>query len=108
MWIFEEILYTPTRSSNVFKKSIGSIEVCFSMVSSIQISEETKKRLLVIMAEVQKQEKRKITYEEAINYLIDRENKSFQNRELFAKKYRGLLNSFQAKQDLQEARQLER
>ena len=78
------------------------------MVTSIQISDETRKKLLVIMAEIQKKEKRKITYEEAITYLIEREEKSFPLRESFADNYRGVIDADQALKDLIEARNLER
>jgi hypothetical protein len=78
------------------------------MVTSIQISEETRKKLLIIMAEIQKKEKRKITYEEAITYLIEREEKSFVLRESFADSFRGVIDSTQAQKDLIEARNLER
>lgn len=78
------------------------------MVTSIQISEETKKKLLMIMAEIQKQRGQKITYEEAINYLIEKDSQSFSIRKKFAQKYRGFINKDQAKLDLAEARKLER
>ena len=78
------------------------------MVTSIQISEETRKKLLMIMAEIQKKEKRKITYEEAITFLINREEKSLEKRKEFANNYRGVINVEQAQKDLIEARNLER
>ena len=78
------------------------------MVTSIQISDETRKRLLMIMAEIQKQEKHKITYEKAITYLIEREEKSFTLRESFEDNFRGVIDSTQAQKDLIDARNLER
>lgn len=78
------------------------------MVTSIQISEETRERLLVIMAKLQEQRREKITYEEAITFLIEKGTLSFDTRRRFGKKYQGFLDEKQAREDLKEARNLER
>lgn len=78
------------------------------MMTSIQISEETKERLLVIMAKLQEQRREKITYEEAIAFLIEKETLSFDTRRRFVRKYRGFLDYQQARDDLKDARKLER
>ncbi|MHA2273189.1 MAG: hypothetical protein ACXACI_15100 [Candidatus Hodarchaeales archaeon] len=78
------------------------------MMTSIQISEETKERLLVIMAKLQEQRREKITYEEAIAFLIEKATLSFDTRHRFVKKYHGFLDNKQAREDLKEARNLER
>jgi len=78
------------------------------MATSIQISEETKERLLVIMAKLQEQRREKITYEDAIAFLLRKETLSFDSRRQFGKKYRSFLDYKQAREDLEEARKLER
>ena len=78
------------------------------MVTSIQLSEETKKKLLGVMADIQKQKGQKVTYEDAINYLIEKNSQSFEARKNFAQNYRGVLNKEQAARDLAEVRGLER
>ncbi len=77
------------------------------MVTSIQISEETREKLLVIMAKLQEQRREKITYEEALAVLIEKETLSFDTRLRFVKKYHGFLEEKQAREDLKEARKLE-
>ena len=60
------------------------------------------------MAKLQSQRRQKVTYEDAICYLIEKEIKSLEARKQFVKTYQGLLDHSQATRDLKGARELER
>ncbi|MFX0062872.1 MAG: hypothetical protein ACFFC7_11890 [Candidatus Hermodarchaeota archaeon] len=60
------------------------------------------------MVKLQSQRRQKITYEDAIRYLIEKETQVLEARKQFVSKYRGLLNHSKAIEDLKGARDLER
>ncbi len=79
------------------------------MATTIQISEETKKKLFMIMNQLEKQWRRRVTYDEAIKFLLNEEKLEF-NREDFLKnikKYQGILKPGEGKDILKELREKE-
>jgi len=78
------------------------------MVSSIKISESTERRLLEIMARLQRERRRKLSCEDVILYLIGREHSTLEKRRSFADALFGTLDGTTARIDLREARFHER
>jgi len=77
------------------------------MPTTIQISEETKKKLFMIMNQLEKEWGRRVTYDEAIKFLLKEEKIEF-NREEFLKnlkKYQGILKPNEGKVLLKELRE---
>ncbi len=77
------------------------------MPTTIQISEETKKKLFMIMNQLEKDWGRRVTYDEAIKFLLKEEKIEF-NREEFLKnlkKYQGILKPNEGKDLLKELRE---
>ncbi len=77
------------------------------MPTTIQISEETKKKLFMIMNQLEKEWGRRVTYDEAIKFLLKEEKIEF-NREEFLKnlkKYQGILKPNEGKDLLKELRE---
>jgi len=76
------------------------------MTTTIQISEETKKKLFMIMNQLEKERGRRVTYDEAIKFLFKEEKIEFQ-REKFLdniRKYQGVLKPDEGKDLLKELR----
>ncbi len=76
------------------------------MTTTIQISEETKKKLFMIMNQLEKEGGRRVTYDEAIKFLFKEEKIEFQ-REKFLdniRKYQGVLKPNEGKDLLKELR----
>jgi len=77
------------------------------MPTTIQISEETKKKLFMIMNQLEKEWGRRVTYDEAIKFLLKEKKIEF-NREEFLKnlkKYQGILKPNEGKDLLKELRE---
>lgn len=77
------------------------------MTTTIQISEETKKKLFLIMNTLEKKWGRRITYDEAIKYLLQ-EKKNKLDKDQFLKnikKFQGILNPGEGKKLLKELRE---
>ena len=77
------------------------------MATTIQISEETKKKLFMVMNQLEKEWGRRVTYDEAIKFLFNEEKIKF-NREKFLKnlkKYQGILKPNEGKDFLKELRE---
>ena len=76
------------------------------MTTTIQISEETKKKLFLVMNNLEKKWGRRVTYDEAIKFLLQGE-KDEVNREQFLnniKKFQGILKPGEGKELLKELR----
>jgi hypothetical protein len=78
------------------------------MSTTIQISEQNKKRLLILIAEMQNKSQKKLSYDDAMTFLLDSIQNKFTFRKNFSKNYRGTLNREQAFKDLKESREIER
>ena len=77
------------------------------IATTIQISENTKKRLFQVMNRLEKEWGRRVTYDEAIVFLLKEENVNF-NRKKFLKnleKYQGILKPEEGKNLLKELRE---
>jgi len=77
------------------------------MPTTIQISEEIKKKLFMIMNQLEKEWGRRVTYDEAIKFLLKEKKIEF-NREEFLKnlkKYQGILKPNEGKDLLKELRE---
>ncbi|MCK4238932.1 MAG: hypothetical protein KAX33_07420, partial [Candidatus Lokiarchaeota archaeon] len=69
------------------------------MATTIQISEETKKKLFIVMNQLEKMGGQRVTYDEAIIYLLE-DRKTEVNKEVFLKnikKYQGILKPGEGK-----------
>ncbi len=76
------------------------------MATTIQISEETKKKLFIVMNQLEKMGGQRVTYDEAIVYLLENQ-KTEVNKEVFLKnikKYQGILKPGEGKALLKELR----
>ncbi|MCK4239821.1 MAG: hypothetical protein KAX33_11895, partial [Candidatus Lokiarchaeota archaeon] len=76
------------------------------MATTIQISEETKKKLFIVMNQLEKMGGQRVTYDEAIIYLLE-DRKTEVNKEVFLKnikKYQGILKPGEGKALLKELR----
>ena len=78
------------------------------MSTTIRISEKNKKRLLILIADLQNKSQKKLSYDDAMTYLLDSIQNKFILRQNFTKKYRGTLQRGKAFQDLKEGRKSER
>ena len=78
------------------------------MSTTIQISEKNKKRLLLLIAEMQNNSQKKLSYDDAMSFLLDSIQNKFILRQSFSKKYQGSLNRDLAFKNLQEGRKSER
>lgn len=78
------------------------------MMTSIQLSEETKQKLIEIMSRLQSSSHKRMTYEDIILHLIQNEKGNFQKRLNFAEKYSGILKDKDVYSHLEEIRKLER
>ncbi len=77
------------------------------MPTTIQISEEIKKKLFMIINQLEKEWGRRVTYDEAIKFLLKEKKIEF-NREEFLKnlkKYQGILKPNEGKDLLKELRE---
>jgi len=77
------------------------------MPTTIQISEEIKKKLFMIMNQLEKEWGRRVTYDEAIKFLLKEKKIEF-NREEFLKnikKYQGILKPNEGKDLLKDLRE---
>ena len=76
------------------------------MATTIQISEETKKKLFMIMNQLEKKWRRRVTYDEAINFLFKEKKIEFRRQEFLKniKKYQGILKPNEGKNLLRELR----
>jgi hypothetical protein len=79
------------------------------MATTIQISEETKKKLFMIMNQLEKQWGRRVTYDEAIKFLLHKEKLEINRKEFLKniKKYQGMLESDEGKEILKGLREQE-
>jgi len=76
------------------------------MTTTIQISEETKEKLFMIINQLEKKRGSRVTYDEAIKFLF-KEEKEFR-REVFLeniRKYQGILKPNEGKELLKELRE---
>ena len=76
------------------------------MATTIQISEETKRKLFVVINRLEKEHGRRVTYDEAIKFLLQEEQTEV-DKEKFLKninKYRGILKPGEGKKLLKELR----
>lgn len=76
------------------------------MATTIQISEETKKKLFMIMNQLEKEWGRRVTYDEAIKFLLKEEKIEFQRQKFLdnIRKYQGILKPNEGKDLLKELR----
>ena len=76
------------------------------MATTIQISEETKKKLFMIMNQLEKKWGRRVTYDEAIKFLLKEEKIEFCRQEFLDNitKYQGTLKPNEGKKLLKELR----
>ncbi len=76
------------------------------LATTIQISEETKRKLFNVMNQLEKEWGRRVTYDEAIKFLLKEEKLKF-DREEFLKnisQYQGILKPNEGKNYLKESR----
>ena len=59
-------------------------------MATVQLSEETKRRLVELAAELQMRQKRRISLDEAVRHLLRELERSTVRRELFDEFYGGL------------------
>ena len=76
------------------------------MATTIQISEKTKNKLFMIMNQIEKERGRRVTYDEAIQFLLKKEGKDFNRQEFLnnIRKYQGILKPEEGKDFLKELR----
>jgi len=76
------------------------------MATTIQISEKTKKKLFMIMNQLEKEWGRRVTYNEAIQFLLKEEGRDFNRQEFLnnIRKYQGILKPGEGKDFLKELR----
>ncbi|MHA1232694.1 MAG: hypothetical protein ACTSRH_12080 [Promethearchaeota archaeon] len=79
------------------------------MPTTIQISEETKKRLFFIINKLERKCGKRITYDEAIKYLLEENEEKFDKDEFIEnmKKFKGVLKPEEGKKLLKELREKE-
>jgi len=77
------------------------------MATTIQISEDTKKKLFHIINHLEKEWGRRITYDEAIKFLLKDENIKFNRNEFLRniKKFQGIFKPGEGKNLLKESRE---
>lgn len=76
------------------------------MATTIQISEKTKNKLFMIMNQLEKEWGRRVTYDEAIQFLLKEEGRDFNRQEFLnnIRKYQGILKPGEGKDFLKELR----
>lgn len=76
------------------------------MATTIQISEKTKNKLFMIMNQLEKEWGRRVTYNEAIQFLLKEEGRDFNRQEFLnnIRKYQGILKPEEGKDFLKELR----
>jgi len=76
------------------------------MATTIQISEKTKNKLFMIMNQLEKEWGRRVTYNEAIQFLLKEEGRDFNRQEFLnnIRKYQGILKPGEGKDFLKELR----
>lgn len=76
------------------------------MPTTIQISEKTKNKLFMIMNQLEKEGGRRVTYNEAIQFLLKEEGRDFNRQEFLnnIRKYQGILKPGEGKDFLKELR----
>ena len=76
------------------------------MATTIQISEKTKKKLFMVMNRLEKKWGRRVTYDEAIKFLLQEERVEFSKQNFLnnIKKYQGTLKPGEGKNLLKELR----
>jgi len=76
------------------------------MATTIQISEKTKNKLFMIMNQIEKERGRRVTYDEAIQFLLKEEGRDFNRQEFLnnIRKYQGILKPEEGKDFLKELR----
>ena len=77
------------------------------MATTIQISEETKKKLFMVINQLEKEWGRRVTYDEAIKFLLNEEKIEFDRGKFLKnlKKYQGILKPNEGKDFLKELRE---
>ncbi len=77
------------------------------MTTTIQISDETKKKLFMVMNLLEKKWGRRVTYDETIKFLLQEEiEETDKNKFLInIKKYQGILKSSETRKLLRELRE---
>lgn len=77
------------------------------MATTIQISEETKNKLFRIINLLEKEIGRRVTYDDAIKFLLKKEKKEFRRDKFLEniKKYQGILKPNEGKELLKELRE---
>lgn len=77
------------------------------MATTIQISEETKSKLFRIINLLEKEIGRRVTYDDAIKFLLKKEKKEFRRDKFLEniKKYQGILKPNEGKELLKELRE---
>ena len=77
------------------------------MATTIQISEKTKKKLFMIMNQLEKERGCRVTYDEAITFLLKEEKIEFRRKEFLEniRKYQGILKPDEGKELLKELRE---
>lgn len=76
------------------------------MTTTIQISEETKKKLFLVMNKLEKKWGRRVTYDEAIKFLFQEEKNIIDKVQFLKniKKYQGILKPGEGKDLFKELR----
>ena len=76
------------------------------MATTIQISGKTKNKLFMIMNQLEKEWGRRVTYNEAIQFLLKEEGRDFNRQEFLnnIRKYQGILKPEEGKDFLKELR----
>jgi succinate dehydrogenase/fumarate reductase-like Fe-S protein len=80
------------------------------MATTIQISEDTKKKLFTLINQLERKWKKRITYDEAIKYLLEN-RKIVVDKENFIKnieKFEGILEEGEGKELLKQLRKEDR
>jgi len=77
------------------------------MATTIQISEETKKKLFMVMNQLEKEWGRRATYDDAIKFLLKEEKIEFRRQEFLEniRKYQGILKPNEGKELLKDLRE---
>lgn len=76
------------------------------MTTTIQISEETKKKLFLVMNQLENKWGRRITYDEAIKFLLQEEKNEVDKNQFLKniKKFQGILKPGEGKKLVKELR----
>ena len=76
------------------------------MPTTIQISEETKKKLFLVMNNLEKKWGRRLTYDEAIKFLLQKEKNEIDKDQFLKniKRFQGMLKPDEGKKLLKELR----